>query len=94
MLNERASAAELEASPAPAGAQPRFLNRELSWLQVLHGQRVQPASYHPLADLRPEPEIAAYLDEVSGVIGACVDAMPTHARFIADHCAALPVARA
>ena len=67
---------------------------KLSWLQVLHGQRVQPASYHPLADLRPEPEIAAYLDEVSGVIGACVDAMPTHARFIADHCAALPVARA
>ncbi|MDE2081056.1 MAG: tryptophan 7-halogenase [Burkholderiales bacterium] len=61
---------------------------KLSWLQVLHGQRVRPASYHPLTDLRSEPEIQAYLEEVEGVIQACVDVMPTHAKFIADHCAA------
>ena len=63
-----------------------------SWIQVLLGQRVRPASYHPLTDLLSEEEIAHYLDEVAGVIGACVDVMPTHARFIADHCAAGPVA--
>ena len=63
---------------------------KLSWLQVMHGQRVRPASYHPLVDLRTEAEIAEYLDEVSGVIKACVDVMPTHSRFIADHCAAGP----
>jgi tryptophan halogenase len=62
-----------------------------SWLQVMHGQRVRPASYHPLTDLLSEQEIATYLDEVAGVIGACVDVMPTHAQFIADHCAAAPV---
>ncbi len=67
---------------------------KLSWLQVMHGQRVHPQSYHPLADLRTEDEIAQYLDEVSGVIAACVKAMPTHARFIADQCAAEPVAAA
>ena len=61
---------------------------KLSWLQVMHGQRVRPQSYHPLADLRTGDEIAEYLDEVSGVIAACVKAMPGHARFIADHCAA------
>jgi tryptophan halogenase len=61
---------------------------KLSWLQVMHGQRVRPQSYHPLADLRTGNEIAEYLDEVSGVIAACVKAMPGHARFIADHCAA------
>jgi tryptophan 7-halogenase len=61
---------------------------KLSWLQVMYGQRVQPQSYHPLADLRTEPEIAQYLDEVRGVIAACVKAMPTHAKFIADQCAA------
>jgi tryptophan halogenase len=61
---------------------------KLSWLQVMHGQRVRPQSYHPLADLRTGDEITEYLDEVSGVIAACVKAMPGHARFIADHCAA------
>ena len=61
---------------------------KLSWLQVMHGQRVRPQSYHPLADLRTADEITEYLDEVSGVIAACVKAMPSHARFIADHCAA------
>jgi len=62
-----------------------------SWLQVMHGQRLHPASYHPLTDLIGEDEIAKYLDEVSGVIGACVEVMPSHARFIADHCAAAPI---
>jgi tryptophan halogenase len=65
---------------------------KVSWLQVLHGQRVQPAAYHPLTDLRSEAEIAAYLDEVEGVIKACVDVMPSHAKFIADHCAAATTA--
>jgi tryptophan halogenase len=65
-----------------------------SWLQVMHGQRIRPASYHPLTDLMSEDEIAKYLDEVAGVIGACVDVMPTHARFVADHCAAAPIAAA
>ena len=62
-----------------------------SWIQVMHGQRIRPRGYHPLTDLLGEQEIAAYLDEVAGVIGACVDVMPTHERFIADHCAAAEV---
>ncbi len=62
-----------------------------SWLQVMHGQRLRPASYHPLTDLLSEQEIATYLDEVAGVIKACVDVMPTHAQFIADTCAAGPI---
>ena len=33
-------------------------------------------------------KIADYLDNVRGVIGACVQAMPTHEAFIARHCAA------
>jgi len=62
-----------------------------SWIQVMQGQRVRPRGYHPLTDLLDEQEIATYLDEVAGVIGACVDVMPTHEKFIADHCAAAPV---
>ena len=64
---------------------------KISWLQVMHGQRIRPRNYHPLTDLISEEEIAKYLDEVGGVIGACVDTMPSHAAYIADHCAAKPV---
>jgi tryptophan halogenase len=62
-----------------------------SWLQVMHGQRLRPATYHPLTDLLSEDEIAKYLDEVAGVIAACTDVMPMHAKYIADNCAAAPI---
>jgi tryptophan 7-halogenase len=65
-----------------------------SWLQVLLGQRIRPQSYHPLTDLLDEQEVQSYLEEVSGVIKACVDVMPSHAKFIADNCAAGAPARA
>jgi tryptophan halogenase len=63
-----------------------------SWLQVLHGQRIRPQAYHPLADLLTESEIQDYLEEVEGVIAACTEVMPSHAQFIAEHCAARSVA--
>lgn len=65
---------------------------DVSWLQVMIGQGMQPRSYHPLADLRPEAEVAAYLRNVEQVIGKCVKAMPTHAEYIAKYCAATPMA--
>jgi tryptophan halogenase len=61
---------------------------KVSWLQVMHGQRIRAQSYHPLADLLTEKEIADYLEEVAGVIEACTRVMPAHARYIADNCAA------
>jgi len=61
---------------------------KVSWLQVLHGQRITPRAHHPLTDLLSEEEIQTYLDEVEGVIAACTDVMPTHAQFIAENCAA------
>jgi tryptophan halogenase len=48
-------------------------------------------SYHPLTDVFSEAEVAAYLDEVAGVIAACTEVMPTHGKFIADNCAAPPM---
>jgi len=64
---------------------------KVSWLQVLHGQRIQAQSYHPLTDLLPEDEIQKYLEEVESVISTCVDYMPKHADFIAEHCKAPPI---
>lgn len=60
---------------------------DVSWLQVMIGQGMQPRGYHPLADLRPEVEVAAYLKNVELVIGKCVNAMPQHGDFITAHCA-------
>jgi tryptophan halogenase len=60
---------------------------ELSWVQVMQGQRVHASGYHPLADLPTKEEVGAYLDDIENVIKKCVDYMPTHADFIAAHCA-------
>jgi tryptophan halogenase len=62
---------------------------KLSWLQVMHGQRIRPTGYHPLTDLRDEQEVQVYLDEVESVIKSCVEVMPAHGRFIAENCAAI-----
>ncbi|HEY0503244.1 MAG TPA: tryptophan halogenase family protein [Lysobacter sp.] len=60
---------------------------EMSWVQVMLGQGIAPRGYHALVDTYPEAKIADYLENVRGVIGNCVQAMPTHDAFIARHCA-------
>ncbi|MEY3475410.1 MAG: hypothetical protein RL087_1868 [Pseudomonadota bacterium] len=61
---------------------------EVGWLQVMHGQGLRAQGYHPLVDLIDETETAEYLKSVHDVIRSCADVMPTHAAFIAEHCAA------
>ena len=61
---------------------------EDSWLQVMEGQNLPVEGYHPLVDVQPEDEIATYLDSVRSVIEQCVQVMPPHADWVAQHCAA------
>ncbi len=61
---------------------------EPSWLQVLNGQGPAPEAAHPLALLLGEAELRSYLDDVRRVIGKCVDFMPPHGAYIAQHCRA------
>jgi len=61
---------------------------EYSWLQVMEGQNLKPERYHPLVDLQSEEATAEYLEGVRNVIAKCVDVMPDHAAYIAEHCAA------
>jgi tryptophan halogenase len=65
---------------------------ELSWVQVMEGQGIHAGGYHPFADLRPGEEVQAFLADTKRVIAACVNVMPTHADFIAQHCAGGPTA--
>jgi tryptophan 7-halogenase len=61
---------------------------EVGWLQVMQGQNLLAKEYHPLVDVISENEIHEYLESVREVIDKCVNFMPTHADYIAKHCAA------
>ena len=66
---------------------------EISWAEVFIGQGIKPRGYHPLVDTLSEERIAEFLRNVRRTIQRCVDAMPTHAQYVAEQCAS-PVARA
>ncbi len=61
---------------------------EVAWLQVMAGQNLVPERYHPLADLQPDVDTEDYLESVRAVIAKCVEVMPDHADYVAQHCAA------
>ena len=68
----------------------RFNNElfnEISWVEVMLGQRMTPQGYHPLVDVLPEEEFDRRMAQVKRVIDVAVDYMPSHAQFIAEHCA-------
>jgi tryptophan halogenase len=62
-----------------------------SWVQVMLGQHIVPAAYHPMVDLVPDADLAGLADSVRGVIASCVAAMPTHEQFI-ERCCKAPAA--
>ena len=63
---------------------------EISWIEVMLGQRIEPRAYHPLVDLVPEADMYRFLDGVAQTVERCVEAMPSHQAFIDRHCAAPP----
>ncbi len=60
---------------------------EASWVQVMYGQGLRPRGWHGLVDAVPDEKILAYMRNIQGVIANCIRVMPTHAEFIAKHCA-------
>jgi tryptophan halogenase len=69
------------------------LFREESWVQVLLGQGL-PMRYDPMVDMLPDDQVRGYLSDIEEVIADVAEGMPTHADFIAHHCAAPPAALA
>jgi len=59
-----------------------------SWVQVMIGQHIRPAGWHPLVDSVPDAELAQLGESVRGVVSSCVAAMPDHEQFIARCCQA------
>ncbi len=62
-----------------------------SWVQVMIGQHLLPAAWHPLVNAVPDGELAQLGESVRGVVNSCVAAMPDHEQFISRCCQA-PVA--
>ncbi len=60
---------------------------EAGWAQVLIGQGVIPAGWHPLADRLTAAELAEFLGLVARINAAEAEALPAHDAFIAHHCA-------
>jgi tryptophan halogenase len=50
---------------------------------VLIGQNILPKTYHPVADLLPEPRLREFLDGLERAHLQQVAQMPEHAEFIA-----------
>ena len=65
---------------------------EVGWLQVLVGQGIIPTGHHPLADNVEAGDLADYMETIELLIEREVRQMPSHADFIAQHCAAKAMA--
>jgi tryptophan halogenase len=61
---------------------------EVAWLQVMLGQGISPRRYHPLADAISAAQLKEFLGNIRALIDARVASLPSHADFVANHCAA------
>ncbi|HEY0414122.1 MAG TPA: tryptophan halogenase family protein [Allosphingosinicella sp.] len=66
---------------------------EVGWLQVMLGQGIVPAGYHPFADQLSAGQLAEFLALARKHVGHVAGQLPSHADFIARHCA-IPEPRA
>ena len=64
------------------------LFNDTSWFAVMIGQLMQPGIYDPVADVMSPEETQRRLDEIRSAVRASAEHMPTHRRFIEEHCAA------
>jgi tryptophan halogenase len=60
---------------------------EVGWLQVLAGQGVVPAGWHPLADQIAPADLKEYLDTIAALYRREAGQMPSHADYLARHVA-------
>ncbi|MGH8121243.1 MAG: tryptophan halogenase family protein, partial [Rudaea sp.] len=61
---------------------------QISWVQVMLGQRIIPETYHPFIDRMADDDLYEFVSRVEKVIAGCVDAMPPHQAFIDKWCKA------
>jgi len=80
----------LFAEAAQAYQGPEELFRVTSWIQVLLGQGLVPASHHHLARLMPVDQLAQALTGLKANIDNAVSALPSHQAFVDGYCRETP----
>ncbi len=70
--------------------QQEDLFAEASWLQVLIGQGVTPDGHHALAHLPGDDDLRHFMGAIRSSIDKAVQAMPSHADYVARNCKAAP----
>jgi tryptophan halogenase len=66
---------------------PNELFAENSWIQVMLGQGIHPASHHQTADLMGDDELSRFLGGISGTIDRTVAQLPSHQQYVEQYCA-------
>jgi tryptophan halogenase len=61
---------------------------EMGWLQVMLGQGITPANYHPLADAITAEQLKEYLADIKTIVNKATALLPAHKSYILKHCAA------
>ena len=67
---------------------PNELFAENSWIQVMLGQGIVPAQYHPVADLMGDGELGAFLNSIKDNVERTVKQLPTHQDYVQRYCPA------
>ena len=61
---------------------------ENSWVQVMLGQGLTPARWHPSADLMGPEELRGFLDGIRGNVRRAVSQLPPHGQYVGRYCPA------
>jgi tryptophan 7-halogenase len=69
---------------------PADLFNEQSWIAVMLGQGIIPASHDPLADSLSQESVRKFARHIRGLIASTAAAMPLHEDFVEEHCATHP----
>jgi tryptophan halogenase len=67
---------------------PNELFAENSWIQVMLGQGIVPAQYHPVADLMGDGELGAFLNGIKDSVERTVKQLPAHQDYVQRYCPA------
>jgi tryptophan halogenase len=61
---------------------------ENSWIQVMLGQGITPAQYHPVVDVMEKDELERFLATIKSRVDSAVSKLPTHDSYIDQYCRA------
>ncbi|RHW19318.1 tryptophan 7-halogenase [Sphingomonas gilva] len=62
-----------------------------NWVAVMLGQNIMPDGYDPMVDSMDDARVLSAMRQIAEANAAAARQMPTHADYIARHCAASPV---